>query len=654
MVEKRRDTGSFGKGNSWGPQNMSGRTFGGRYRLQNVVGTGGSGSVYLATDLSLDRQVAVKVLHTQLAQYPGFVERFKTEAKVAASLTSSHTVRVFDWGVDDQAYLVTEYLGGGSLRSILDSGRTLSPSQILQISLEACRALDHAHAQGIIHRDLKPANLLFGQDGHLRIADFGLAAALADATQAEISNSGPQLDELGGLRGYVGTARYASPEQASGLTLGVKSDIYSLALCIVEASTGHLPFVENTVLGTLRAREGQDVPIPESLGALAPIVQRAGSASAEERPTAGELGRMLLDIASQMARPEPLPFVGPGEVGADPLSGEEPLVPASVSSAPDRPTERMETVSFEPDSEPQQTGSTKPSRRRWMNALMASFLVVAVTAVGAFLWEATKTESRTLPQLVGSSGDSARELIVALGWNVEERFDRLDNTVEGEVLSTEPVGGTALEENETVVIVISLGAERVQIPIDLVGKSLPGAERLIQSAGLQVGEISYSYSETIEAGMIVDVLAPINELPLGGSVDLLVSDGRVPVVIPIGLEGRAVSEVEAVLETLGLVSRRIGVRDEFVPKGYVVGFEPPSQSSVRGGSEVEILVSTGPEPRPIPDVVGLSVDAAESRLAAAGFRSISIDGPSGGLITRQEPPGTALGLPETPIELISG
>lgn len=654
MVEKRRDTGSFGKGNSWGPQNMSGRTFGGRYRLQSVVGTGGSGSVYLATDLSLNRQVAVKVLHTQLAQYPGFVERFKTEAKVAASLTSSHTVRVFDWGVDDQAYLVTEYLGGGSLRSILDSGRTLSPSQILQISLEACRALDHAHAQGIIHRDLKPANLLFGQDGHLRIADFGLAAALADATQAEISNSGPQLDELGGLRGYVGTARYASPEQASGLTLGVKSDIYSLALCIVEASTGHLPFVENTVLGTLRAREGQDVPIPESLGALAPIVQRAGSASAEERPTAGELGRMLLDIASQMARPEPLPFVGPGEVGADPLSGEEPLVPASVSSAPDRPTERMKTVSFEPDSEPQQTGSIKPSRRRWMNALMASFLVVAVTAVGAFLWEATKTESRTLPQLVGSSGDSARELIVALGWNVEERFDRLDDTVEGEVLSTEPVGGTALEENETVVIVISLGAERVQIPIDLVGKSLPGAERLIQSAGLQVGEISYSYSETIEAGMIVDVLAPINELPLGGSVDLLVSDGRVPVVIPIGLEGRAVSEVEAVLETLGLVSRRIGVRDEFVPKGYVVAFEPPSQSSVRGGSEVEILVSTGPEPRPIPDVVGLSVDAAESRLAAAGFRSISIDGPSGGLITRQEPPGTALGLPETPIELISG
>ena len=633
---------------------MSGQTFGGRYRLQNIVGTGGSGSVYLAIDLSLNRQVAVKVLHTKLAQYPGFVERFKSEAKIAASLTSSHTVRVFDWGVDEQAYLVTEYLGGGSLRSILDSGRTLSPSQILQITLEACRALDHAHAQGIIHRDLKPANLLFGQDGHLRIADFGLAAALADATQAEISNSGPQLDELGGLRGYVGTARYASPEQASGLTLGVKSDIYSLALCIVEACTGHLPFVENTVIGTLRAREGQDVPIPESLGSLSPIVQRAGSANAEERPNAGELGRMLIDVASNMSRPEPLPFVGPGEIGAAPLSGEEPIVPSSVSSPPDPDptTERMQRIPA--GSEPERVESTKPPRRRLMNAALASLLVVGVTVIGAFIWEATKTESRTLPQLVGSSGDSARELIVALGWNVEERFDRLDSTVEGEVLATEPIGGTALEENETVVLVISLGAERVQIPTDLVGKSLPGAERLIQSAGLKVGEISYSFSETIDAGMIVNVLSPMTELPLGGSVDLLVSDGRVPVVIPIGLEGREVSEVEAALETLGLMTRRIGVRDEFVPKGYVVAFEPPSQSSVRGGSEVEILISTGPEPRSIPNVIGLSVEAAESRLAAAGFRSVSVDGPADGLVTRQEPPGTALGLPETPIELISG
>ena len=225
------------------PQDLSGRVFGGRYRLGTVVGTGGSGSVYLAQDMSLGREVAVKVLHTNLAADPAFVERFKAEARTAASLTSSQVVRVFDWGVDGRAYLVTEYLAGGSLRSILDSGRTLSPSQVLSVFLEACRALDHAHAQGIVHRDVKPANLLFGQDGHLRIADFGLASAFIDATQSEISASGPRLDELGGLRGYVGTARYSSPEQARGLALDGRSDIYALALCMVEAATGHLLFV---------------------------------------------------------------------------------------------------------------------------------------------------------------------------------------------------------------------------------------------------------------------------------------------------------------------------------------------------------------------------------------------------------------------------
>ena len=136
------------------PQDLSGRVFGGRYRLGTVVGTGGSGSVYLAQDMSLGREVAVKVLHTNLAVDPAFVERFKAEARTAASLTSPHVVRVFDWGVDGQAYLVTEYLAGGSLRSILDSGRTLSPSQVLSVFLEACRALDHAEAQGIVHLSL--------------------------------------------------------------------------------------------------------------------------------------------------------------------------------------------------------------------------------------------------------------------------------------------------------------------------------------------------------------------------------------------------------------------------------------------------------------------------------------------------------------------
>ena len=281
---------------------------GGRYRLGNAIGTGGSGTVYLADDLSLGRQVAVKVLHSSLVGDEAFVDRFRAEARLVASLADPHVVSIYDWGVDGQAYLVTEYLGGGSLRSILSSGRTLAPSQMLTVALEACRALDHAHRQGIVHRDVKPANLLFGQDSRLRIADFGLADALTGTASRELFGGG----------GVIGTARYASPEQAQGLALDGRSDVYALALCMVEGVTGHLPFVAETLEGTLAARIGQNVPIPDALGPLVPVVAHAGVADPANRPTARELGRMLLDIAGRMSRPEPLPLVGPGEVGRDP------------------------------------------------------------------------------------------------------------------------------------------------------------------------------------------------------------------------------------------------------------------------------------------------------------------------------------------------
>ncbi|SVA08736.1 uncharacterized protein METZ01_LOCUS61590, partial [marine metagenome] len=624
------------------PQDLTGRVFGGRYRLGTVVGTGGSGSVYLAQDMSLGREVAVKVLHTNLAADPAFVERFKAEARTAASLTSSQVVRVFDWGVDGQAYLVTEYLAGGSLRSILDSGRTLSPSQVLSVFLEACRALDHAHAQGIVHRDVKPANLLFGQDGHLRIADFGLASAFMDATQSEISASGPRLDELGGLRGYVGTARYSSPEQARGLALDGRSDIYALALCMVEAATGHLPFVENTVIGTLRAREGRNVPVPDLLGPLAPVVSRAGAAQPEDRPSAAEMGRLLLEAASRMPRPEPLPFVGPGEIGAAPLTGEAPLVPPTIPPIP------------EPPSEPPPPARPVGPQRRWPAAVLAGVLVVAAVVGGTVLWESTRDDARMLPVLPGSSGDSARDLLEALGWTVEERFDRLDGTVEGEVLTTEPVGGTSLGEGETVILVLSLGAERVPVPSGLAGKSLTGAERLLDSAGLAVGDVSRAFSEQVDADVVIQVLETSSDLPRGDGVALLVSDGPAPRLVPSGLVGRPVEDVEAALEAAGLSPRRAASHDEFLAKGIVLALDPPPETVVEADEVVHVLVSTGPEPRPIPQVAGLPLAAAEARLAAAGFRVVIVEGPEDGTVVRQDPPATALGLPDTLVKLTTG
>lgn len=615
--------GTGGEGGSGGPTSSSpiGQLVDGRYRLSDVIGTGGSGTVYLAEDISLGRRVAVKVLHTAASRDPAFVRQFRAEAQAVASLNSPHVVDVYDWGVDGQAYLVTEYLGGGSLRSILASGRTLSPSQVLVLALDACRGLDHAHSSGLVHRDVKPANLLFGDDGRLRIADFGLAAAMAGEQPGS---------------GHAGTARYASPEQARGKVVDGRSDVYALALCMVEAVTGHLPFVESTVAGTLRAREGRDVPVPDVLGPLAPVVARAGAAHPDKRPTAAEFGRMLLSMAEGMPRPEPLQLVGPGEIGASPLAGEAASVAPSVF----------------PDAAPAPPQRPVGPRRRWPAAVLTVALVVGAVVGGTVLWENTRDVTRRLPSLVGSSGESAGTLLTQLGWVVEERFDRQDGSVQGELLEMIPAGGTALAEGENVVIVISLGADRVAVPTGLVGVTASEAARLLDEAGLTTGEVTRGFSEETLPGLVIEVPGDASSLPLGTAVDLVLSEGPAPRSVPTGLTGMQAADVQASILALKLVPVLVDTPG-LSEVGTVVGVSPEPGTPLAVGGEIQVLVSSGPEPRPVPAVEGLSVVAADARLQAAGFRQVDVVGPADGRVTSQDPASGYLGLPQTRVTLIS-
>ena len=242
-----------------------GRVLGARYRLVAPVGTGASAQVFVADDLTLRRRVAVKVLHPALAEDEKFLGRFQSEARAAAALSHPNLLAVYDWGEDDTGpYLVTEFLAGGSLRAMLDAGNRLTPSQALLVGLEAARALDAAHRRGFVHRDIKPANLLFGDDGRLRIADFGLARALSEAGWTDPGD------------GLVGTARYAAPEQAKGSRVDGKADLYALGLVLVEAVTGSVPLTGDSALGTLMARVDVPVPVPEVMGPLRSVCERLG------------------------------------------------------------------------------------------------------------------------------------------------------------------------------------------------------------------------------------------------------------------------------------------------------------------------------------------------------------------------------------------
>src|SRR5215470_6596312 len=232
---------------------LAGRVLAGRYLLHSAVGTGASGRVYVAEDTRLKRRVAVKILHAALAEDAAFLRRFRAEAQVAASLHHPHIVTVHDWGEDEVPFMVLELLEGGSLRSMLDQGTLLTVPQAARVGRDVASALEYAHTREVLHRDIKPANLLFDEHGVVRVADFGLARALAEASWTEPAG------------GMLGTARYASPEQATGVQLAA-----------------------DTTLGMLHARTQRPLIAPDELGPLAAVIDRAGRLQPDERyPDAG-------------------------------------------------------------------------------------------------------------------------------------------------------------------------------------------------------------------------------------------------------------------------------------------------------------------------------------------------------------------------------
>ncbi len=286
-----------------------GRVLGDRYRLVTALGTGASAHVYLADDVTLHRRVAIKVLHPALAGDSAFLKRFRAEAQAVAALNHPNILQVYDWGEEDGVpYLVLEFLAGGSLREVYDTGVLLSPAQAVQIGIEAAAGLDYAHRRGLVHRDVKPANLLFGADRRLRIADFGLARALAEASWTEPDGA------------ILGTARYSAPEQVEGWVLDGKADVYALALVLYEGVTGEAPFIGDTTVATLMARVGVLLPEHESLGPLNDVLVWAAAPEPSERYDASQLGVRLEALAGSLPRPEPLPLAE--GVAGDELDGE--------------------------------------------------------------------------------------------------------------------------------------------------------------------------------------------------------------------------------------------------------------------------------------------------------------------------------------------
>jgi serine/threonine-protein kinase len=612
-----------------------GRVLSGRYRLIAPVGSGASALVYLADDTRLRRRVAVKLLHQALAEDEAFLRRFRAEAQAAAALNHPHVLAVYDWGDDErEPYLITEYLGGGSLRAMLDAGSRLTHSQALMVGLEAARGLEYAHARGFVHRDIKPANLLFGEEGRLRIGDFGLARALAEAAWTEPAGA------------MLGTARYACPEQARGEAADGKGDVYSLALVLVEAVTGRVPFAAETTIATLMARVDKPIEVSAELGPLRRVLERAGRPDPAERPDAGEFALGLLAASEELARPEPLPLAG-ATTGA----GDITVVDHDPTQLPAvRPTEPALATATAPPAPP--PPPRRQGRRRWPFVAAAIAAVLALTAGAAFAWNTVLVPSHKLPPLVGLSEEQATTEIQAKHWKVRRIDGRKDGAKKGEVIAQDPAEGKSLDENKTVTITVSLGNTLVNVPTELKGKTLEEAAAALAEAGFTLGTQTPQHDETVPAGSILD-LAPGTppQLAKGDPVNVIVSDGPAPRIVPAIPPTSTFDQAAAAITAVQLVPARKDAFSDTVPEGQIIATEPAAGTEVARDSGVTIIVSKGLPT--IPDVKGQSVQDAAGQLQAAGFTVSGVDGDPFRTVTGTNPPAGTRAASGTGVVIIT-
>ncbi len=602
-----------------------GRVLAGRYRLLGPIGAGASAQVFLAEDTRLRRRVAIKLLHESYADDAAFIRRFRSEAQTAAALNHPNLLAVFDWGEDDVPFLVTEFIAGGSLRAMLDQGRRLSVAQATLVGLQAARGLDHAHRQGLVHRDLKPANLLFGEDGRLRIADFGLARALADAAVTEPSGA------------VLGTARYASPEQAQGRSLSARSDVYSLALVLIEAVTGQVPFSVDTTIGTLMARVSEPIPVGSRLEVLAPVLGAAGRVLPEERPDAAALASRLVRVTEQLDPPSPLPLAGAivlpdaaVEVDRDPTllpepgegtsSGpEEAGGPAALAPAPGRRARRRHRRAAE------QVARSGGGVRRWGRVGLLAALGVLVVAGGLAAYLLAFPEHE-VPELEAQRVSAIDSLVGDLGFDVRLVGARRTGIPAGTVLAQDPAAGAMLREGQTLTLTVNRGPDFVELPGNLTNVTLGGGSR--RACRPRTSEWATWPRSTTSwwwPGRCRASPHPSGGSPATSAVDLVVSRGPRPRTIPEDAVGRPFAEVAAQLEEQSLTVVREDVPTLDQVEGTVTDIAPGPGATVPRDSTVTVFVAVAQVE--VPDVTGLDPVSAADALAGVGLSVSRTVGP---------------------------
>jgi len=566
-------------------------TIEGRYQVITRVASGGMGEVYRAHDAVLARDVAIKLLHPQLAGDRGFVERFRREARAAAILNHPNVVGVYDWGSTDGTYfMVMEFVQGTNLRTVLAEYGRLEPAQVVEITLQVLGALDHAHGHGIVHRDVKPENILIARDGTVKVADFGLARAYADSYVSQAEGT------------VTGTVQYLAPEQIQGEAADPRTDLYALGVVMFELLTGRIPFTGETSLSIAYQHLSGRIPapsaaVPTASASLDPVVLHATEKDRDERPPSAR--SMREEVAEAGTGVAPAPRVAE-------LVAQIPYTEL-VSS------ERADTVTIPRSASPR---TRRMRRRRFLLALAG---LLAMLGLGGWAgWTYAIPHYTEVPNVVGMSQQDAAARLEEAGLEVRVGDGEFSTTVtEGLVLSTDPPPGTEIRKGDGVVLVPSLGPRLIEVP-EVIGQTEEEATEALDLLGFQV-DVKRVYDDQVREGRVIDQSpTPNQRIEEGETVTITVSDGPTPVEVP-NLRGTPADDARRTLRALQFEVRE---RQEFsaqVPRGEVIRTQPPAGSMAPRGSAVTMIVSLGPETFPMPGVVGMTREEAIDYLESRGL-----------------------------------
>lgn len=655
---------------------MIGRVLDGRYRIGDKIARGGMAMVYQATDLRLDRLVAVKVMHASLAGDPEFVERFGREARSAAKLSHPNVVAVFDTGDDHGTlYLVMEFAPGRTLRDLIRAEAPFAPKRALSILEPILRALSAAHSAGMIHRDVKPENVLLDANGETKVVDFGLARAV---------NSETQHTATGGV--LIGTVSYLSPELVVDGHADARADVYAAGVVLYEMLTGQKPHQADSPIQVAYKHVHEDIPMPSArVPELPPYVDAlVARATARDRELRPADARVLLHQVHRVRNaldqgvaddpeltadlmPMPAPVMGDDELTVmDPFpAGEMPdhiidpsapdaaeqiansqELPVTDARAADEPTAPVPRPMTRPGARPV-TGpgprsapgappvpppgfhnpdpayADAPRRRSRRGPLLLIGLVLLALLVGLGGWWFGAGRYIATPGVIDLPEASARAKARSEGLKLRVVQDEFSETVaSGAVISTDPKPGDRILRGGTIEAVISKGPERHTVP-QLKGLTVPQVGPALEEATLTLDRVVEKYDEKVPAGQVISSTpAAGTRVKRGTSVDIAVSKGRKPIKIPDYTGKRAVAAIRALTKLGFEVDDSASAFSDTVPKGRVISQNPSTGTGYKD-DKISLVVSKGPELVVVPDLRRMPYDEASDQLTALGLQVAS-------------------------------